>query len=108
MAADLDQTYDVVVLGAGPIGQNAAERARAAGLTVAMVERELVGGNVRTGPVCPVKRCCVRSSPCPILAGSTARERQSGAWHAVPCFPTISELWLRLFEAYRDSSADNG
>ena len=24
-------------------------------------------------------------------------------WHAVPCFPTISELWLRLFEAYRDS-----
>src|ERR1700722_15252769 len=36
--------FDVVVLGAGPIGQNAAERARAAGLRVAMVERELVGG----------------------------------------------------------------
>jgi pyruvate/2-oxoglutarate dehydrogenase complex dihydrolipoamide dehydrogenase (E3) component len=28
-------------------------------------------------------------------------------WHAVPCFPTISELWLRLLEAYRDSSADH-
>ncbi len=28
-------------------------------------------------------------------------------WHAVPCFPTISELWLRLLEAYRDSSADD-
>jgi dihydrolipoamide dehydrogenase len=27
-------------------------------------------------------------------------------WHAVPCFPTISELWLRLLEAYRDSSAN--
>jgi len=26
-------------------------------------------------------------------------------WHAVPCFPTISELWLRLLEAYRDSLA---
>jgi dihydrolipoamide dehydrogenase len=25
-------------------------------------------------------------------------------WHAVPCFPTISELWLRLLEAYRDSN----
>ena len=25
-------------------------------------------------------------------------------WHAVPCFPTISELWLRLLEAHRDSS----
>jgi dihydrolipoamide dehydrogenase len=22
-------------------------------------------------------------------------------WHAVPCFPTISEVWLRLLEAYR-------
>jgi pyruvate/2-oxoglutarate dehydrogenase complex dihydrolipoamide dehydrogenase (E3) component len=39
-----EHTYDVVVLGAGPVGQNAAERARAAGLSVAMVERELVGG----------------------------------------------------------------
>jgi pyruvate/2-oxoglutarate dehydrogenase complex dihydrolipoamide dehydrogenase (E3) component len=26
-------------------------------------------------------------------------------WHAVPCFPTISELWLRLLDAYRDSLA---
>jgi dihydrolipoamide dehydrogenase len=25
-------------------------------------------------------------------------------WHAVPCFPTISELWLRLLEVYRDSA----
>jgi dihydrolipoamide dehydrogenase len=25
-------------------------------------------------------------------------------WHAVPCFPTISEVWLRLLEAYRDSA----
>ena len=33
-----------MVLGAGPVGQNAAVRARAGGLSVAMVERELVGG----------------------------------------------------------------
>jgi dihydrolipoamide dehydrogenase len=26
-------------------------------------------------------------------------------WHAVPCFPTISEVWLRLLEAYRDSQS---
>ncbi len=38
------QDYDVIVLGAGPVGQNAAERARASGLSVAVVERELVGG----------------------------------------------------------------
>jgi dihydrolipoamide dehydrogenase len=24
-------------------------------------------------------------------------------WHAVPCFPTISEVWLRLMEANRDT-----
>ena len=23
-------------------------------------------------------------------------------WHAVPAYPTISEVWLRLLEAYRD------
>ena len=42
--ATAETTYDVIVLGAGPVGQNAAERARAGGLSVAMVERELVGG----------------------------------------------------------------
>lgn len=42
--ATAEHTYDVVVLGAGPVGQNAAERARAGGLSVAVVERELVGG----------------------------------------------------------------
>ncbi|MCM2579083.1 dihydrolipoyl dehydrogenase family protein [Streptomyces meridianus] len=39
-----EEQYDVVVLGAGPPGQNAAARCRAAGLSVAIVERELVGG----------------------------------------------------------------
>lgn len=24
-------------------------------------------------------------------------------WHAVPAYPTISEVWLRLLEAYRDA-----
>lgn len=39
-----DRAYDVVVLGAGPVGENVADRARAAGLSVAVVESELVGG----------------------------------------------------------------
>jgi dihydrolipoamide dehydrogenase len=25
-------------------------------------------------------------------------------WHAVPCFPTISEVWLKLMEANRDTA----
>ena len=27
-------------------------------------------------------------------------------WHAVPAFPTFSEVWLRLLERYRDSGWD--
>ncbi|MFF4606671.1 dihydrolipoyl dehydrogenase family protein [Streptomyces sp. NPDC001339] len=37
-------TYDVIVLGAGPVGENVAERVRAAGLSAVIVESELVGG----------------------------------------------------------------
>ena len=36
--------FDVVVIGAGPAGENAAGRCAAGGLSVAIVERELVGG----------------------------------------------------------------
>jgi pyruvate/2-oxoglutarate dehydrogenase complex dihydrolipoamide dehydrogenase (E3) component len=36
--------YDVIVLGAGPVGENLADRTRAAGLTTVVVESELVGG----------------------------------------------------------------
>ncbi|MEU1091334.1 NAD(P)/FAD-dependent oxidoreductase [Streptomyces sp. NPDC005892] len=36
--------YDVVVIGAGPVGENVADRIRAAGLSAAVVETELVGG----------------------------------------------------------------
>jgi dihydrolipoamide dehydrogenase len=38
------QTFDVIVLGAGPVGENAADRANRTGLRVAIVEHELVGG----------------------------------------------------------------
>ncbi len=37
-------TYDVIVIGAGPAGENAADRAGRSGLRVAVVERELAGG----------------------------------------------------------------
>jgi pyruvate/2-oxoglutarate dehydrogenase complex dihydrolipoamide dehydrogenase (E3) component len=36
--------FDVVVVGAGPVGENVADRAHKAGLTVAIVEKHLVGG----------------------------------------------------------------
>lgn len=38
------RTYDVIVLGAGAVGENAADRASRTGLSVVVVEAELVGG----------------------------------------------------------------
>ena len=36
--------YDLIVIGAGPVGENVADRARQGGLSVVVVESELVGG----------------------------------------------------------------
>jgi dihydrolipoamide dehydrogenase len=44
MAVMSDQEYDVVVIGAGPSGENVADRVRRGGLSVVVVESELVGG----------------------------------------------------------------
>jgi dihydrolipoamide dehydrogenase len=41
---DAPRSYDVVVIGAGPVGENVADRTRAAGLSTVIVESELVGG----------------------------------------------------------------
>ncbi|MFZ1176097.1 MAG: NAD(P)/FAD-dependent oxidoreductase [Mycobacterium sp.] len=77
MAADSELGFDVVVIGAGPIGQNAAERARATGLSVAMVERELVGGECSYWACVPSK-ALLR----PVIALSDTR-RIDGAREAV-------------------------
>jgi pyruvate/2-oxoglutarate dehydrogenase complex dihydrolipoamide dehydrogenase (E3) component len=72
-----EHTYDVIVLGAGPVGQNAAERARAGGLSVVMVERELVGGECSYWGCVPSK-ALLR----PVLAIADAN-RVDGAREAV-------------------------
>jgi dihydrolipoamide dehydrogenase len=42
--ASTDRAYDVIVIGAGPTGENVAGRAARAGLRTVVVEAELVGG----------------------------------------------------------------
>ncbi|WP_043261993.1 dihydrolipoyl dehydrogenase family protein, partial [Streptomyces sp. e14] len=60
--------YDVVVLGAGPVGENVADRTRAAGLSTAIVESELVGGECSYWACMPSK-ALLR----PIIARADAR-----------------------------------
>ncbi|OIJ66479.1 dihydrolipoyl dehydrogenase family protein [Streptomyces mangrovisoli] len=69
--------YDVVVLGAGPVGENVADRTRAAGLSTAVVESELVGGECSYWACIPSK-ALLR----PAIARADAR-RVPGLRHSV-------------------------
>jgi dihydrolipoamide dehydrogenase len=75
--ASMDATHDVIVIGAGPIGQTVAARARAGGLTVAVVEKELVGGECSYWACIPSK-AMIR----PVVAVDEAH-RLDGARQAV-------------------------
>lgn len=53
--APAEQTVDVIVIGAGPVGENVADRAVRGGLTAAIVERALVGGECSYWACMPTK-----------------------------------------------------
>ncbi|MDG4864742.1 NAD(P)/FAD-dependent oxidoreductase, partial [Streptomyces sp. T-3] len=63
------RTFDVVVLGAGPVGENVADRTRAAGLSTAIVESELIGGECSYWACMPSK-ALLR----PVIARADARK----------------------------------
>ncbi|GAA2390275.1 oxidoreductase [Catellatospora methionotrophica] len=67
-ANDADRTYDVIVVGAGPVGENVADRTSAAGLSTVIVERELLGGECSFW-ACEPSKALLR----PVIARAEAR-----------------------------------
>ncbi|MDW6059150.1 NAD(P)/FAD-dependent oxidoreductase [Streptomyces sp. FXJ1.4098] len=70
------EEYDVIVLGAGPVGENVADRVRAEGLSAVIVESELVGGDCSYWACVPSK-ALLR----PVIARADA-QRLPGLRHA--------------------------
>ncbi|MER7246993.1 NAD(P)/FAD-dependent oxidoreductase [Kribbella sp. NPDC000426] len=89
-------TYDVVVIGAGPVGENVADRLVQGGLTAAIVERELVGGECSYWACMPTK-ALLRSA-----AALRAARQVPGAREAV-----TGDLDVAAVLGRRDSFASN-
>ena len=79
--------------GASFIGHGAPGRAR----IVVDLQRRIIVGATFTG----VEVAESLHAATIAVIGEVPMER---LWHAVPCFPTRSEIWLQLMSAYEDGS----
>ena len=73
-----EELFDVIVIGGGPVGENAADRASRTGLSVALVESELVGGECSYWACMPSK-VLLRAGAVRALARDTPGLRDPGA-----------------------------
>ncbi|MFD4998544.1 dihydrolipoyl dehydrogenase family protein [Streptomyces buecherae] len=94
-------TYDVIVLGAGPVGENLADRAHAQGLSAVVVESELIGGECSYWACMPSK-ALLR----PVLAQADAR-RTPGLRQAVTG-PLDASAVLAHRDAFASHWKDDG
>jgi pyruvate/2-oxoglutarate dehydrogenase complex dihydrolipoamide dehydrogenase (E3) component len=94
-------TYDVVVIGAGPVGENIADRVVQGGLSAAIVERELVGGECSYWACMPTK-ALLRSG-----AALRAARQVPGAREAVTGDLDVAAV-LRRRDAFASDWKDDG
>ncbi|WP_284739976.1 dihydrolipoyl dehydrogenase family protein [Amycolatopsis sp. RTGN1] len=94
-------TYDVIVLGAGPAGENVADRVVRGGLTAAIVERDLVGGECSYWACMPTK-ALLRSG-----AALRAVRQVPGAREAVTGELDVAAV-LRRRDAFASDWQDDG
>lgn len=87
-----DKVFDVVVLGGGPVGENAADRASRTGLSVVLIEDQLVGGECSYWACMPSKALL---RPGAALAAARA---VGGAAEAVDGGPNVSATLARRDE----------
>src|SRR3712207_1223268 len=95
------RTFDVVVIGAGPAGEVAAGRMAGDGLEVALVERELVGGECAYWACMPSKALL---RPAEILAEV---RRVPGAAEAVTGSLDVTRTLRRRDEVIHDLHDDS-
>ncbi|WP_435735475.1 NAD(P)/FAD-dependent oxidoreductase [Cellulosimicrobium sp. PMB13] len=84
------ETYDVIVIGGGPVGENVADRAGRTGLSVALVEAELLGGECSYWACMPSKT---------LLRPGAVRAEAAG----VPGTAAPGDLDVAAVLAWRDS-----
>ncbi len=98
---EMPDSYDVIVIGAGPAGENAADYAQQRGLSVAVVEADLVGGECSYWGCMPSKALL---RPTEALA---AVERLPAAAAAVTGDIDVDAV-LRSRDAFTSSWEDDG
>ncbi|WP_284229087.1 dihydrolipoyl dehydrogenase family protein [Arenivirga flava] len=95
-----DAAYDLIVIGAGPVGENVADRAVQGGLSVLIVERELVGGECSYWACMPSKAL--------LRSGSALRAAQRVPGAADPDARVDATAVLRRRSSFTSGWEDTG